>query len=115
VKVNPTSTLVQYNDRLPTVQAIETGNKSQPPPVEKIAEVPVFAKQINQAITQANKAAEAMNVSMRFRMHDESDRFIVEIINVDNNEIIKEIPPKELLDMVGKIRDIIGLLLDEKR
>lgn len=40
---------------------------------------------------------------------------MLEVIDLETNEVIKEIPPKKLLDLAAGIREMIGLLLDEKK
>jgi flagellar protein FlaG len=36
------------------------------------------------------------------------------VINRQTHEVIKEIPPEQLLDMIARIWEMIGLLVDEK-
>ncbi len=70
---------------------------------------------VEEALRQANLATEAVNVSLRFQVHDSSERMMVQVVDINTNRVIKEIPPEELLDLVGNIREMIGVLLDEKR
>ena len=39
---------------------------------------------------------------------------MVRVVNVFTDEVIKEIPPEEVLDTVARIREMIGLLIDER-
>jgi flagellar protein FlaG len=39
---------------------------------------------------------------------------MVKVIDNETNEIIKEIPSEKMLDMVAKIEEMIGLIIDEK-
>ncbi|GAA0782675.1 flagellar protein FlaG [Hathewaya limosa] len=39
---------------------------------------------------------------------------IIKIVDTDTKEIIKEIPPKKLLDMVAKMCEMVGIMIDEK-
>jgi flagellar protein FlaG len=72
-------------------------------------------ERLEQALKQANKATEAVNISLRFYVHERSDRVMVQVVDIQNNEVIKEIPPEKVLNLVGQIQEMIGLLLDEKR
>jgi len=38
---------------------------------------------------------------------------MVRVVNFETNEVIKEIPPEEVLDTVARIREMIGLLIDK--
>ncbi len=72
-------------------------------------------EELEQAVRQANETVELFNLGIRFKLHDSSERFIVQIVNRVDNTVIKEIPPERLLNLVGQIQEMIGLLLDEKR
>jgi len=39
---------------------------------------------------------------------------IIKIVDTDTKEVIKEIPPKKLLDMVAKMCEMAGIMIDEK-
>ena len=52
------------------------------------------------------------SLSLNF-IHDEaSGRSAVQVLD-ENGEVIRQIPPQELLDVYAKIRNIVGILLDE--
>lgn len=75
----------------------------------------LYLEELAQAVKQSNEAAEALNTGIRFKLHDSSERFMVQIVNRISNEVIKEIPPEKLLNVLGQIQEMIGLLQDEKR
>ena len=66
---------------------------------------------------QLNRAMEIFNKRLRFEVHDETERIMVKILEkrVDNtDEVIREIPPERVLDMLARIEEMIGLLIDER-
>ncbi|MDI3547012.1 MAG: flagellar protein FlaG [Halanaerobiales bacterium] len=73
----------------------------------------ISKKEVEEGVNLLNKAVQTFRKELKFKIHDKSDRMMVEVINLENNEIIKEIPPKEILDMIGRIREMVGILLDE--
>ena len=68
-----------------------------------------------EAVKQANKATEAVNISLQFEVHEETSRVMVQVIDMDKNEVLKEIPPEKILNLIGQIQEMIGLVVDEKR
>jgi uncharacterized FlaG/YvyC family protein len=48
----------------------------------------------------------------RLRIDKSSNRVVAQMVN-ENNEVIKQIPPEELLRIAAKFRDFQGLLFDE--
>jgi flagellar protein FlaG len=71
-------------------------------------------EEIEENLEQLNEAVEAVNKNFRFELHEESDRMMVKIIDSKKGEVIKEIPPKETLDMLGRIKEMVGIIIDEK-
>jgi len=60
------------------------------------------------------RASDAFDRRLSFSIHEGSERIWVRVIDRDTNEVVKEIPPEELLDVIASIRSMVGLLLDEK-
>ncbi len=52
--------------------------------------------------------------SLRFVFHEKLNEYYVTIVNDDTHEVIKEIPPKKMLDLYAAIIEKIGLIVDEK-
>ncbi|MDP7640037.1 MAG: flagellar protein FlaG [Candidatus Hydrogenedentes bacterium] len=49
----------------------------------------------------------------RFHLSDPPRRLIAEIVDA-NNKVIKEIPPKEVVEIAARFRRLVGLLFDEQ-
>ena len=47
--------------------------------------------------------------------HEATKRISVKIVDNDTKEIIREIPPEKTLDMISKMWELAGLVVDEKR
>ncbi|MDQ0339917.1 flagellar protein FlaG [Caldalkalibacillus uzonensis] len=52
--------------------------------------------------------------SLRFELHEELDRYFVRLIDLETQEVIREIPPEKLLDMYASMLEYVGLIVDEK-
>ena len=69
------------------------------------AELESTLEEINSYLTEAGS-------SLSF-IHDEaSGRSAVQVLDA-SGEVIRQLPPQELLDVYARIRNIIGILLDE--
>ncbi len=71
--------------------------------------------EIKSAISHANKHAHFGNTSAQFSYHEKTKRISVKIFDKDTNEVIREIPPEETLDMIAKMYELAGIMIDEKR
>lgn len=67
-----------------------------------------------QATEQMNKVFQAINENLVFKFHDDADQLYAELISLDTKEVIKTIPPEYLLEMKAKMKEMIGLFIDEK-
>ena len=50
-----------------------------------------------------------------FSYHEETKRVSIKVIDEDTKEVIREIPPEETLDMVQRVWELAGILVDERR
>ncbi len=54
------------------------------------------------------------NVGLQFSMHDDSGRTMVKIMDKTTEKVLREIPSEDVLDLVAKIEEMIGILFDSK-
>ena len=78
-------------------------------------ELPVSEKIIVSAIEKANKAMAGTNKRLEFSVHEKTKEIMVKVINSDTNEVVREFPPEKILDMVAKMWEMAGLMVDERR
>ena len=70
------------------------------------------AAELENTLEEINKYLAEAGSSLAF-IHDEaSGRAAVQVLDADGN-VIRQIPPQEVLDVYAKIRNIVGILLDE--
>ena len=66
------------------------------------------------------KAVETLNKNMSnseavFGIHEDTNRVTIKIIDKGTKEVIRELPPEKTLDMIAKVWEMAGILIDEKR
>ena len=103
--------LSQTADKKPTVQNFFTEKDQE----DKDLSEEKDAKQG----TQLKKAVNDLNKQMKnseaiFGIHDKTNRVTIKNIEKTTKEVIKEYPPEETLDMIAKVWEIAGILVDEK-
>lgn len=70
-------------------------------------------EQIKKAVEQLNKSMS--NSSAVFGIHEETNRVTIKIVDKDTKEVIKELPAEKTLDMISKVWELAGIMVDEKR
>ena len=69
--------------------------------------------QIKRAIEEINKKAN--NSEAVWGVHEDTNRVTIKLVDKQTREVIKEFPPDKTLDMISKVWEMAGLMVDEKR
>ena len=69
--------------------------------------------QIRKAVEQLNK--KMANSEAVFGIHEDTNRLTIKIVDNGTKEVLKELPPEKTLDMIAKVWEMAGILIDEKR
>ena len=69
--------------------------------------------QIKRAVEEINK--KATNSEAVFGVHEGTNRVTIKIVDRQTKEVIKEFPPDKTLDMISRVWEMAGLMVDEKR
>jgi len=85
--------------------------KRYPDPEDK-----AFTKEeVEKAVDSTNKILkEEHNAKYQFEIHEGTGRVMVNLVDVQTKEVLKEIPPEKILDLVANIWERLGLLVDER-
>lgn len=71
------------------------------------------ADQIKKAIEKIQK--NMPNSEAVFGIHEGTNRVTIKLIDKKTKEVIKELPPEKTLDMIARVWEMAGILVDEKR
>lgn len=78
------------------------------------AEAEVDRRDLNQAVEQINTALDGLSVGARFRIDDRSESLQVVIENRQTGEVIRKIPPDDVLRRREALIQVAGLTFDAK-
>ncbi|MCI8544462.1 MAG: flagellar protein FlaG, partial [Lachnospiraceae bacterium] len=64
-------------------------------------------------------AVETLNKKMPnseavFGIHEDTNRVTIKIVDKSTKEVIKELPPEKTLDMIARVWEMAGILIDER-
>ncbi len=54
------------------------------------------------------------NVAIQFSVHEPTGRTIIRVVDKETEDLIREIPAEEFLDLAAKLDEMIGILFDKK-
>lgn len=69
---------------------------------------------IKEAVNTMNEMLEVNNNASKFMFHDGLERYYVTVVDRQTEEVVKEIPPKRLLDAFYEMQKMLGMIVDEK-
>ncbi|GER66000.1 hypothetical protein BpJC7_00890 [Weizmannia acidilactici] len=74
----------------------------------------VTKEKVKKAVEQLNQFLSGSSTHLKFQFHDRLKEYYVTIVDDQSNRVIKEIPPKRILDTYADMMRNIGFLIDEK-
>lgn len=84
-------------------------------PTQQQLSAPELNKEDLEKLTDnLNQLLASFDVSARFSVHEVTKDIMVRIYNSKTNETIREIPQRKILDMVSRMMELVGLLVDDR-
>lgn len=71
------------------------------------------SRQLQQAVDKLRKNMMAQTEAV-FGIHEGTNRVMIKIVDKDTKDIIKEYPPEQTLDMIQKVWEMAGIMVDER-
>lgn len=109
VKNNSAGTVSQVNEATPIRDTKEMNIKEKQGINVSIAE-----EQLIRTIERAVKSLQGPQTTLEISIHEKTHDIMVKVLNKDTGELIREVPPEKTLDLVAKMMEIAGILVDEK-
>jgi len=69
---------------------------------------------IKALIEDANVTLQQRHTALSFRIDDGTDSLVVQVIETESGDVIKQIPTDEILAMRQRLQETIGVLLDTR-
>lgn len=86
----------------------ETGSQG-----DKAEEKETSSEAIKRAVADINKRSNGTEAV--FGIHEKTNRLTIKIVDKKSREVIREVPAEKTLDIIAKVWEMAGLMVDEKR
>ncbi|MCK5100867.1 MAG: flagellar protein FlaG [Desulfobacteraceae bacterium] len=97
------------------MDSVAKAEKIKPKEEQKTDTETLSTEDTVQITVDLNEYMNHLQTNLRFSMYEKLDhQVVVEIKNKETDELIKQIPSEELLEIRVKMEELTGLLLDEK-
>lgn len=98
-----------------TTQNVVAGTTQEISPVNSEENDKVEKQRLVNAIDDANKRLVQAGTAWEFTYQLQTKRVAIQLIDRETKEVIREIPSEEHQLMLDKLRNMTGMLVDEKR
>lgn len=79
---------------------------------QEVTAQPLEREQLEQMAQQLQDFMGEMNRSLQFQVDEDSGRDVIKVLDKDTGDIIKQYPSEEVLNLVSKLSETAGLLID---
>ena len=105
--VNPINTKsiipIKTESTISAVKNANDGSKNQP-----------SEDDFKNATDELNDFMQSMNTDIKFTLHTKTNTLMIQVEDGKTHQTLREFPAHELLDMMARLRDNIGVLVDKK-
>ena len=102
-------------NRAGTIQAPSGGNESIDNfKTENNPSINQFAERVDRSIDTLNKRMEDLNRAIRFSRDKESNTDVITVVNPDNGDVVRQIPPEHVIRVSEGLKSMRGMLFDDK-
>lgn len=91
-------------DPMQAVSATERSEKTEPD----------MRKQVERAVDDVQRFVQTMNNGLQFSIDDDSGRTVVKVVDKQTDEVLRQIPSEEMLDIARALGKLKGLLVEQK-
>ena len=93
----------------------ETPREDKFDPDRMRQELQLHREDVERLVEELQELDRFVDKGFDYNIHEDTEKLWVEVVDRNNQEVIREIPPEKLLDVVAGIKEVVGLFLDEMR
>lgn len=87
-------------------------NAAQVPVREESQTIP--KEKMEGVVEGLNKYLKQSNTALKFQYHEKLQEYYVTLVDEKTKEVVREIPPKKMLDFYAAMTEFLGLIVDKK-
>ncbi|WP_207670506.1 flagellar protein FlaG [Haloimpatiens lingqiaonensis] len=111
LNVNPVTDVLPQSQKNVVMEGL-SNNASKGTYAQK--EIKVDGQEVKNMVDGLNKLIKNADTHLEYEKHEKLNEYVIRIVDNETKEVVKEIPPKKILDMVAKMCEMIGIIVDKK-
>ena len=117
--------IIEVNNASVDTSQVRAPNIAKPVSAENVVDVPkqdherkastphLSREDVENMLDSIYELTNMLQTKLNFSIHDNTNEIVVRVINRETEEIIRQIPPEELLEIHAGMKKMTGLLLHE--
>lgn len=97
-----------------TQAVVEAKPKAAEPFSKKKEEEKPDVKLLQEVLEVAQEHFHIRDIGLKFVVHEQTGRIKVTVLDKETGEMIREVPPQQILDLMAKIDEMMGMFYDQK-
>lgn len=84
-------------------------------PQDELAQEGMLPREkVEEIVAGLNDFVQASRTSIRFEFHEKLHEYYVTVVDAKTDEVVREIPPKKMLDIYAAMTEFLGIMVDKK-
>ena len=104
---------VKSIDDVKTAPKYNQTDEKEDPLKEREEREPMDEESVSYMTEELNELMSKINCNLQFQYHKEVNMMSVRMLDKRTHEVIKEVPPEEMLEQMAKAREWLGAFLDK--
>ena len=97
--------------RAPAERVIFDDGAVNRPPGSSASEPPT-TEEVRGAVAAFNDVFEQANVGVRYRFDQDTGDLVITLVNRNTDEVLRQVPPDQILAMRQRLEELLGLIFD---
>jgi flagellar protein FlaG len=75
---------------------------------------PINENEVKKIVNEVNSMIEQFSGKVSFSYDPETNQIAIQVIDKETGEVIRQIPPKEMMTLMEKMEEIAGIIYDDR-
>ncbi len=102
------------SENLSGVISVSRGSKDISEFEQQGGQLPRGQEELIKRIEKAVKSLEGPQTTLDISIHEKTHQIMVKVLNKETGELIREVPNEKTLDLVAKMMELAGAIVDER-
>lgn len=80
----------------------------------QVENIKIKEEDAKKAVDTLNKEFKDKDTYLQYEVYGKFNNIVIKVMDRNTNELVKELPPKKIIDMVEKLCEMAGMFIDEK-